>query len=771
VKPDWRFAALLGATAGLALAPLAMAEPSARALGAVPIAVIALAALRPGREGGGRWWAWLGLITLVTGLAGLLAGGARIHAIDQGALRGRPGTQARVHGFVAAVPRRTGEEVAVRVDSPAGRVLLVSDGPVPELLVGSEVSAAGVLVPPEAWRRAYLRRQGIAMVLRTDRIDDGLARRGGFAGWVDGIRDRAEAALERGMPEREAALARGFVLGEDDRIDRRTRDDFQRSNLTHLLAVSGENVILLCVLAWPLLAVIGLTLRARLVGALCLIAIYVPVTGAGPSIQRAGVMGAAGLIAALADRPRSRWYAVLLAAAVTLAVNPRADGDVGWQLSFAAVIGILLWSRRLVALISGEAERGSARRGLAEAVAVTVAATVATAPLMAAAFDQFSPAALPANVLAAPAVAPAMWLGMLTGILGQLPAIPVEPLNWLDSLCLAYTAQIAHWLAAPDWALLAVHLGSIWSVVGTYAALLLGMEILLRWLALRRDGEASGFLSGIPGRPAVVLAIALALLVAWQLRPKAQPATATEDLVVRVFDVGQGDSILLQPPGAEPVLVDTGPPGDDVENRLRELGIDRLGAIVISHDQSDHAGELGELLQSIRVDRVVYGRSDARLRAAALAAGARPFQLSEGSGLDFGALHLTALWPPRELLAETGEDANLLCLVLVARWRHFTMLLTGDAEAESVPMDPGPIDVLKVSHHGSADEGLDELLERSVPKLAVISVGAGNPYGHPTSETLAELRSHQVPTMRTDREGEIDLEANGSGWLVAAQEG
>ena len=186
------------------------------------------------------------------------------------------------------------------------------------------------------------------------------------------------------MPEREAALARGFVLGEDDRIDGRTRDDFQRSNLTHLLAVSGENVILLGVLAWPLLALVGLPLRARLIGTLCLIAIYVPVTGAGPSIQRAGVMGAAGLIAALADRPRSRWYAVLLAAAATLAVDPRADGDVGWQLSFAAVIGIMLWAKRLAAVLSGDVERRSARHALAEAIAVTASATVATAPLMAA---------------------------------------------------------------------------------------------------------------------------------------------------------------------------------------------------------------------------------------------------------------------------------------------------------------------------------------------------------------------------------------------------
>jgi competence protein ComEC len=95
------------------------------------------------------------------------------------------------------------------------------------------------------------------------------------------------------------------------------------------------------------------------------------------------------------------------------------------------------------------------------------------------------------------------------------------------------------------------------------------------------------------------------------------------------------------------------------------------------------------------------------------------------------------------------------------------MLLTGDAEAEAVPMDPGPIDVLKVSHHGSADAGLGQLLERAVPRLAVISVGAGNPYGHPTQGTLGELRAHDVPTLRTDTQGEIDIEADGSRWTAA----
>jgi competence protein ComEC len=760
---EWRLAGLAGATTGLALAPLAPPDPSLPAVGAAPIAVMTLACLRP-RDDTRQWpaLAWLGIVALTAALAGLMMGGARLHAIDRGALRARVGIHVSLTGFVAAVPRRNHGEVDVRVDSSAGRVLVVAPEPVGELPVGSEVQAAGIPEDPEPWRAEYLRRQGVAMTLRADRIDRGEGRRGGLNGWIDEVRLRAETALGRGMPEREAALARGFVLGQDDRIDGRTRDDFQRSNLTHLLAVSGENVILLGVLAWPLLAPIGLPLRARLVGTLCLIAIYVPVTGAGPSIQRAGVMGAAGLIAALADRPRSRWYAVLLAAGATLAVNPRADGDVGWQLSFAAVIGIMLWAKRLATALSGDAERRSARHALAEAVAVTVSATVASAPLMASAFDQFSPAALPANVLAAPAVAPAMWLGMLTGIAGQLPLLPVEPLNWLNSLCLAYVAQIAHWLAAPNWALLTVHLGSVSSVAAAYAVLLIAMEALLR-----RLGRFKAL--GVARRPCASLAAAAVLgvgfAVLWPFGGHAAPPPAS-GVIVRVLDVGQGDSILLQPPDADPVLVDTGPPGDGVEDRLRELGIQELAAIVITHDQSDHAGDLGELLGSVRVDRVVYARDDPRIRGAAIGAGVEPSRLAEGGEIDSGALQLTALWPPRELIGETDEDPNLLCLVLVARWHHFSMLLTGDAEAESVPIDPGPVDVLKVAHHGSEDAGLDELLERSVPKLAVISVGAGNPFGHPTGRTLDELREHSVPTMRTDQQGEIDIEADGSHWTA-----
>src|SRR5262249_23474622 len=161
-------------------------------------------------------------------------------------------------------------------------------------------------------------------------------------------------------------------------------------------------------------------------------------------------------------------------------------------------------------------------------------------------------------------------------------------------------------------------------------------------------------------------------------------------------------------------------------------------AIVISHDQSDHAGALGGLPPSVRPARAVYGRADPRLRPRARRRGSGPFPPPRGAGRDSGALGLAAPGPPRGRPGGPGRDPNLLCLVLLARWRHFSMLLTGDAEAEAVPMDPGPVDVLKVAHHGSADAGLDDLLDRSVPKLGVISVGADNRYGHPTAGTLAE---------------------------------
>jgi competence protein ComEC len=294
-------------------------------------------------------------------------------------------------------------------------------------------------------------------------------------GRSDEIRDRAAAGLGQGIPQREAALARGFVLGEDEEIDAGTKEDFRRAGLSHLLAVSGQNVTLLALLAMPLLGMLGIPLRQRLLWVLGLIAVYVPVAGAGPSIQRAGVMGALGLLASMAGRRSSRLYALAVAAGVTVAIDPAIAADVGWQLSFAAVLGILVLAAPLQRAITARIGVGTWRRALAEGLAMTIAATLATAPLIAFYFESFSTTALFANVLALPAVAPAMWLGMCAAALAQLPGLPLEPLNGLDALLLAYIAQVASWCAAPSWAELPVHLDGHGLLV---AYLFLGCAVL-----------------------------------------------------------------------------------------------------------------------------------------------------------------------------------------------------------------------------------------------------------------------------------------------------
>jgi competence protein ComEC len=581
------------------------------------------------------------------------------------------------------------------------------------------------------------------------------------------IRGRAEVALGRGMPGREAELARGFVLGEDDRIDAATVEDFRRAGLSHLLAVSGQNVALLALLAMPLLAALGMPLRTRLVWIVAAIAVYVPLAGGGPSIVRAGVMGALTLLATLAGRRTSRLYALAIAAIVTLAIDPGIGADVGWQLSFAAVLGILAFARSLRAMIASRLGSGGLRRALAEGAAVTVAATLATAPLIAFHFGALSTVSLVANLLAMPAVAPAMWLGMFVSIGAQVPGFPAAIPSALAAPLLAYIAQVAAWCGRPGWAYLDVRLGlgGLIACYGLLAATATAGPWLLRRRALARARRPKTRLAG-----PMVVALA-ALLLAWlPALGGADGAAPTSGLRISVLDVGQGDSILLQPAGAPAVLIDGGPGGDGLTGQLRDAGVDALGVAVVTHEQADHAGGIEDLLGRLPVRRLLYARLSRRLRAEAEAAGAAPARIAGGGAIGSGSLRLEVLWPPPELLDEplAGVDPNAQALVILARWRRFSMLLTADAEAGEVPIDPGPVDVLKIAHHGSEDAGLDDLLDRASPRLAVISVGADNPYGHPAPGTLAALAEHGVQTLRTDRRGTIVLDVDQNSFVVRA---
>jgi competence protein ComEC len=559
---------------------------------------------------------------------------------------------------------------------------------------------------------------------------------------VDGVRLRAERAVTAGLPPPQAALARGMVLGQDDALDDTTRNEFRASGLSHLLAASGQNVALLALLATSGLALLGAGLRARFAAALLLVAVYVPLAGGGPSILRAGVMGAAALVAGLAGRPGSRAYALLLAAAATVALNPRAPADVGWQLSFAAVVAIALLAPRW----RGALVRRRVPVPLAETLALTAAATVGTAPLLAVHFERLSVVSLPANLVAAPAVAPVVWLGTLSALAGQLGAAGAGTaalLNVLAAFPLGFVGWVAHVAASAPHATVAVGLGGPVAVAGAYAGL--GAVVVSRGVRAVAVGALA----------------AVAIVAGWE---RAHPPGPPRDLTVSFLDIGQGDATLVQH-GDRSILVDTGPPDGPILDRLRSAGVRRLDLLVLTHAQLDHEGAAPAILDRVPVGTVLDGGAgwrtsqrpaiDAALRRHPSARRVAPVA---GEVLRVGPLRLDVLWPPAAAVGTPpAGDPNDRAVVARVSEGAFEVLLTADAESPvTLPIARDAVDVLKVAHHGSADPGLPLLLRRLRPQLAAIEVGRQNPYGHPSPTTLRALAG-VAQVVRTDRDGTVRL--------------
>jgi competence protein ComEC len=556
---------------------------------------------------------------------------------------------------------------------------------------GAILEIQGRLVPLGP-RDEHERRRGAHALLLASEIRASGTRRGGLLGTLDRVRERSERALTHGAPDAQGALARGMVLGQDVALTDDVREDFRATGLAHLVAASGANVMLLAALVLACGAALGLGLSARLWLAIALIAAYVPLAGAGPSIQRAAVMGVAGLVAALAGRPRSRWYALLLAAALTLAWNPRAAADVGWQLSFAALLAMLALAPGLRARLGGV----GLPPALAEALAATAAATLGTAPLIALHFERLSLVSLPANLLAAPAVAPVMWLGTIAGVLGQVAPALAAPVTGLAVLPLGYLTWLADAAAALPFAEVAVPSPGAIGVLGIYAAT---AAAALAWRRLPRQGRHASTATLALGALAAVTALAAGH----------GPDRPPRDLTISFLDIGQGDATLIQH-GGTAVLVDTGPPGSPLLARLRDAGVHRLDVLVVTHDAADHDGSTAALLGAMPVDLVVDGEeapAGGEVRRLAAARRVRRIASDAGQVIAAGPLELRVLWPRREPAAPPGAEPNDRATVLHVRDAEFDLLLTADAESDVLAgLELPVVEALKVSHHGSDDPGL-----------------------------------------------------------------
>ncbi|OYO14907.1 competence protein ComEC [Enemella evansiae] len=571
-----------------------------------------------------------------------------------------------------------------------------------------------------------------------------------------GAADRAVEAIRAGLrravadlPAERRALVPALVLGDTSAMTDQLREDFRSTGLVHLTAVSGANLTLL--LAFLLTVARWLGVRGRwlhLIG-LVGVAIFVALCRNEPSVLRAAAMGLVALAALGSNSHAGKGIRHLSLAVVgLLLIDPWLGRSVGFGLSVLASGGIILlaarWRERMAWLPAP----------LAEAITVPLAAQLATQPLVTAISGQVSMVGLLANALAGPFVGPATVLGFATaGLSVPLPTVAAFT-GWLAGWC----AQAILWISDAGAALP----GAAWQwpsgplgVLVVLVACVAGVP-LIGWLLSRR----------------VLVLVAALLLIVVLARPQFTPGWPPRDWLLVACDVGQGDALVLNAGAGQVILVDTGPEPEPLTACLDRLGVTAVPLLVLTHYHADHTGGLAAVFGRRRVGTMLVSPLASPAATAAVitrqadAAGVRLLTATPGQRLQVGRVDWRTLGPirvGRPAASGDGESSaeNDASIVATAEIAGIRVLLTGDAEpaAQSTLLRSGAdlrADVLKVAHHGSArqDEGF---VCDSRARVALISVGADNGYGHPAPRTLQLLgRCGQQP-LRTDRGGAIAL--------------
>ena len=713
----------------------------------------------------------------------MIAGGAlgdlRLAAIDADPLADAPTSRLlKLRGDLVRHVRESefGSTLRVRVDLPDGNRQLVevrSRGPAPAgVSIGSRIEVQGrsravadalARDGPAASYARHLLREGIRRRIDARTIVVTGERRGGAHGFVDSIRERSERALAFGLAAEPAALLRGMVLGGDNGIPEPVVEDFRASGLAHVLAVSGQNVLLIVILVRAILTAVGVGWLGRVIVPAVLVCIYVPLCGAQASVVRAGVMGLAGLAAIAASRPSSRIYSLLLASIAVLVWNPRAVSDIGAQLSFCAVLGIMAFTGPVARRLDRLAPMMPS--WAAEALAATLGATLATAPLMAFHFDRFSLVSLAVNVLATPLIGMIVWLGSLTAAIGQLAAPVGGLLNAPNAFVLGTLIELAEFAASVPGAEVVVDSFGSRGLIAAFGVIVLLAALANGWL--KPPPTLSPVLSTFSRPVKICGALAIGVVCVALIAAPWRANLAVVRPSITLFDVGQGDAMLIRGRSGCDALIDGGPDRRRLEQLLERHRVKRLNLAVITHSHDDHYNGFASLNErgAARVDLLLDGGGQLSspehrsIVAAIAASGTEIAPARAGMRWRCGDIGVEVLAPADPPVSGDPNESSVVTRIEVDGVR---LLASGDAESPQLAaLSLGSFEVLKVPHHGSVDPGLPGLLARTRPRLALVGVGRSNRHGHPAPPTVNALSAAGVRVYRTDRDGSITVSFGG----------
>ncbi len=599
-----------------------------------------------------------------------------------------------------------------------------------------------------------MERRGVAATFNVESSEIDKIIPGG--GGVDAVRKRVSDSIKKSVGKPYSGILLGILIGDTDGISDTDMRIYERVGLLHLFAVSGLNVTLNIAFIFLICRLLNLRPGAILVISLVSLAFFVWLVGGGASVNRAALMSSVVLASWYLGRRGDILAALSISALIILVIGPKEIFSVSFQLSFGALLGILLITPVLTNLFDSEI------RGLVLPATVALGAQLAVHPFIAYYFNQLSIVSLISNMVIVPPVAAITSVGFIATLV-SLVDLTVAGILYKTLLPLLwYVVNLSKLLASiPGASTRVASPGFIYLVI--YAA---ALGISLYYIS--KFPKKLGFASF------VIMILSIVTIGIWTQIP----LSMSNDLRVTFIDVGQGDSTLIQSPRGKTILIDGGPDFKSLDKILIDKNIKKIDILIISHSHLDHIKGLIEVIKEYPVGTVMdstYKDSSPyhkELIDSAVSKGVEYVMVSEGDSFEVDEIEFDILSPEDEYDAGEDFDANNESLVVMVTYKEFDLLFPGDIELDSISEllkdYPKEIDaeVLKVSHHGSRNGTTEEFLEAVMPIEAIISVGQENSFGHPHLSTLDLMRTSGVRLWRTDEDSSVEIVSDGKRYEI-----
>ena len=618
------------------------------------------------------------------------------------------------------------------------------------------------------------------------------------------ITGKAKAIFKKYVNHEYAPFLIGTILGDRSEILPETTDHFTKSGLLHILAISGANMVVIASSIMFISKLIRLSFFKKILIIIVIILSYTYLVGYEASIIRASIITILTMLALILGRKRDSVALLLTSGLLITLHDPFSIYDIGFQLSFLSVAGILLISPIIDELF------GDKSNFLTNTFSITFSVLLVIAPITLYHFKQFSIISILSNFLALPVSSLIMSLGMFCVWLSLLFEKMIYPFLWVLDKTTSYLFFISKVSSKIPYGQLYFSRFSIHLVFLYYLFLSFTVGFLTKNNINKKSNK----------KLIICLIIFLTVLVlAYQVFLHLPP----KNLSLTFFDVDNGDSCLIRTPEGINILIDGGPEGKDIVKKLHLRGIKKLDLVILSHPHSDHIDGLIEVLNEIPINSVLIGNLDLsesdqsviekhNLFLEIVNTKQIPLFIVKSKNIMriSSKLNLIPIWPEPDDIIYLKENINNQSLVLLLEYEYKKILFTGDIEiqaqieilnsyrnlstnklddlknsfmnkssslkdlsmSKSNSLKDIPInsevynstnncllkaDILKVPHQGSKDANFFKFLKAVSPKIAVISVGLNNKYNHPSEETINSLKKIKSIILRTDKLGDIDI--------------